>query len=500
MICPECQFDNAPGVRFCGQCGAALGAGVEDATRAAGANDRPALESGTRDAHRSPDAPPPLVELDGLEPEGAPETLLWDRFRVLEQLGSGGMGAVYRCADTKLEDQEVAIKLLPEEHTRDERARARIKREVLSARALRHPNIVGVYEYFEGDGRVGFSMEYLTGHTLEEHLEGNVVGSPFTGAPDTQRLAWVAYVSRGLAAALDHMHAQDLVHRDVKPSNVMLVPGTQEEPYIVKLLDLGIVHAMGGAGLTHDLQPGTVEFMAPELLSGRGKPTPASDVFSLGKVLYFALTGARPEFGYEPTPPSKLVEGLSEDVDGPVISCFGRPENRPASAGALAQALIRAADRQRQTAEAARRKAEEEQLRREREEADRQREAVETQRREHELAEQQRQSEQARAQRATTVPTPEPSPPQRSRAWIAATGAPMALLVLALCGGVASWQLGWFAADPVPTHEPPFIGDDFGSLDLDIQPADASGAAILLDGEPIDVPYRQLVPDHDYIR
>ena len=274
----------------------------------------------------------------------------------------------------------------------------------------------------------------------------------------------------------------------------MLVPGTQEEPYIVKLLDLGIVHAMGGAGLTHDLQPGTVEFMAPELLSGRGKPSVASDVFSLGKVLYFGLTGTRPEFGYEPTPPSKVVEGLSEDVDGPIISCFGRPENRPSSAGELAQALIRVADRQRHADEAARRQAEEEQLRRERAEAERQRVAEEAQRRERELAEQQRRAEQARAQPVAKDSIREPSPPPRSRAWIAVTGASMALIVLALCGGVASWQLGWFAADPIPAPELPRLG----KLILDIEPPEASDAAVLLDGEPIEVPYDQLGPDREY--
>ena len=274
------------------------------------------------------------------------------------------MGAVFRCADAALDDQVVAVKLLPPEHTASEVARGRVKQEVVSARSLRHPNIVGVYEYFEGGGRVGFSMEFVAGHTLERHLAGRVEGSPLGDAVGAERIASVSWVVGQLAAALDHMHARGLIHRDVKPSNVMLAPAG--DGFEVKLLDLGIVHAMGGTGLTRDLQPGTVEYMAPELLSGRGDPSVAADVYSLGKLLYFALTGERPEFGYEPAPPSSLVDGLPPELDGPLLACFGRPAERPASAGELAATLAgvaeeynkgREVDRLRASEDAAKRRA-----------------------------------------------------------------------------------------------------------------------------------------------
>jgi len=255
------------------------------------------------------------------------------------------MGAVFRCADTALDDQAVAVKLLPPEHTASEVARGRVKQEVVSARSLRHPNIVGVYEYFEGGGRVGFSMEFVAGHTLEQHLAGRVRGSPLGFAAGPDRLPLVGRVASQLAAALDHVHASGLVHRDVKPANVMLVPSG--EGVDTKLLDLGIVHATDGAALTRDLQPGTVEYMAPELLSGHGTPSVASDLYSLGKLLYFALTGVRPEFGYEPALPSLLVDGLPVELDGPLLACFGRPDRRPASAGELARAVAEAVETQR---------------------------------------------------------------------------------------------------------------------------------------------------------
>ena len=307
------------------------------------------------------------------KPEPAPE-LLWDRFEVLEPLGAGGMGEVFRCRDTKL-GREVAVKLLPDALAADRSARDRLKNEVVGAVDLAHPNIVRVYDYHDppggGAGPVGFSMEQLPGATLADHLAGRVPDSPFAGPTTPDRLPWVAALADQLCAAVDHVHDAGLVHRDIKPSNIMLLGDAHGSPaeLQVKLLDFGIVHTGLNSGLTGDLPPGTLEYMAPEMLSGRGVPAPSVDIYSLGKVLYFALTGVFPEYGAESATPSSLVEGLPPGANAPLLASLAlRPDRRPGKAADLS-AVLRSVDAEVRTAqqaaeEEARRKAAEEEARR----------------------------------------------------------------------------------------------------------------------------------------
>jgi serine/threonine protein kinase/Tol biopolymer transport system component len=202
-------------------------------------------------------------------------------YRVLERLGGGGMGVVYRAEDTKL-GRMVALKFLPPELTRDDEARKRFLREARSASQLDHSNICTVYEIGEADGKTWIAMAYYDGETLKRRIERGPV------AVD-EALTIAGQIARGLGKA----HASGIVHRDVKPANVMLT-----RDGVVKILDFGLAKLAGGTSITNASQTlGTLAWMAPEQLLA--EPVgPQADLWALGVVLFELLTGERP-FGGE---------------------------------------------------------------------------------------------------------------------------------------------------------------------------------------------------------
>ena len=338
MRCPKCQSDYDSGITFCERCGVVLGTGMEDATRDARAEPQLVPEANTRAAHQ------PVVESGtsiATETTLEPEQLLWGRFTVERLLGRGGMGEVYLATDAFMNNRRVALKVLLPTLLAEPGARARLQREVGSARNLRHPNIVAVHTYFEDKTAIGYDMEYLEGATLQQHLDGHVAGSPFAGDADAARLAPVARLATAVASALDYIHSppRNLVHRDVKPSNVMITPTTSGrwDDVDVKLLDFGVVSATQDNRLTGIVQPGTIAYMAQEVQEG-SPATPSSDIYSFGKMIYLALTGFTPTFNLKP--PSSLVQGLPTELDEPLLSCFEPPAGRPSTAIAAVSSMI----------------------------------------------------------------------------------------------------------------------------------------------------------------
>jgi eukaryotic-like serine/threonine-protein kinase len=208
------------------------------------------------------------------------------QYEILEPLGAGNMGEVYRALDTRL-GRHVAIKILPERLADDSEARQRFEREARAIAALSHPAIVTIYEFTITESLLFAVMELLEGETLRSRLHQGPL--PWKEAVDIG-----ATVAGGLAAA----HAKDVVHRDLKPENIFLVEGQRP-----KILDFGLArHAPFVTGLT-DAQTlagtlpgivlGTIGYMSPEQL--RGLPAdPRSDIFALGCVVYEMLTGTRP--------------------------------------------------------------------------------------------------------------------------------------------------------------------------------------------------------------
>ncbi|MEM9452706.1 MAG: protein kinase [Myxococcota bacterium] len=208
-----------------------------------------------------------------------PGEILCDRYQVLEHIGRGGMGSVYRAHDRR-EGHEVALKLLTAAVT-DGAAVVRFKREFRSASRLHHPSCVQVYDLDRDGDRWLFTMEYVPGRALD--VRGG----------RARDLRVVASLGLQALAALDHIHAQQIVHRDIKPHN-MLVVDREGEPPLLKLTDFGISKLAD-----MDEQPtvgsfmGSLPYMAPEQ-AAQSQVDPRSDLYSLGVVLYLALTGVHP--------------------------------------------------------------------------------------------------------------------------------------------------------------------------------------------------------------
>jgi serine/threonine-protein kinase len=227
------------------------------------------------------------------------------RYELLEQVGSGGMAIVYRGRDTAL-DREVAVKLLHPHLASAPESRARFSREARAVARLAHPGIVEIYDY-SGDAAIESYLvtEFVRGRTLRTFA--HEVGFGF---PEVAML-----VGRALADALVHAHSASVIHRDLKPDNVLV---KQEEPPAVKLADFGIARILSSderMTMTGALV-GSAHHMAPEIVEGKDADV-RSDVFSLGTILYWLATGKLPFAAANPTAILRRV--LEGDVEDPRI-------------------------------------------------------------------------------------------------------------------------------------------------------------------------------------
>src|SRR6266498_564951 len=259
------------------------------------------------------------------------------RYRLERPLGQGGMATVYLGRDSEL-DRPVAVKVLAESLAGDEAFRRRFVREARLAARLSHPNVVRAYDAGEeADGRPYIVMEHVEGETLADVLEER------GRLPADEAVGLTLQACKGLA----HAHAAGLVHRDVKPQNLLLrTDGT------LKIADFGIARAAEATALTQaGTVLGTAAYLSPEQAAGE-EVTAAADVYSLGAVLYELLTG-RPPYEFDSlaelaakqteaaiAPVGELAPEVPQRLEDVVMRCLARnPAYRPASAEELAREL-----------------------------------------------------------------------------------------------------------------------------------------------------------------
>ena len=317
--CPVCSGENADTQRFCGECGTPLPA---SSYRAAPPADDETLLL-------------PTVDL-------LPGTVFAQRYQIIEELGAGGMGRVYRALDRKL-DEEIAIKVIRPDVASDRSALERFASELKLARQIVHRNVARMFDLSES-GRIPFiTMEYVRGENLKRLIRK--VGRL---AP-AQALPIAAEICRGLAEA----HRLGIVHRDLKPQNVMI-----DEEGQARILDFGLARLAGGRVTEPRMsRSGTPAYISPEQITGQAVDG-RSDLYSLGVVLYEMLTGQTPfqsesveeiidRHVHEPAPdPRQVNPGLSAGLSALILRLLEKdPARRFQSAAEAGQALAELGDR-----------------------------------------------------------------------------------------------------------------------------------------------------------
>ena len=298
--CPRCHSENTDTARFCSNCATPL------------TLDKEAISS------KTVTFVPQIQELKR-------GSLFAERYEVIEELGTGGMGKVYRVVDKKI-DEEVALKLLRPEITSDERNIERFRNELKYSRKISHTNVCRMYHLGEAEGAQFITMEYVPGEDLKTSIRR--MGPLSTG----KAIKIIKQVCEGLAEA----HKHGVVHRDLKPHNIMI-----DKQGNAKIMDFGIVRSLHTDGITQSgIMIGTPTYMSPE--QAEGKPaTPISDIYSIGVILFELVTGRVPFEGdtaltlalkhkTEPVPdPREINAQISVELSHVIFKCMEKsPANR----------------------------------------------------------------------------------------------------------------------------------------------------------------------------
>jgi serine/threonine protein kinase/tetratricopeptide (TPR) repeat protein len=269
--CPKCQFENPDAAKFCSECAAPLKASKDISVTQTLQTPLKGLEKGT---------------------------VIAKKYKIIEKLGEGGMGVVYKAKDTRL-DRTVALKFLPPELTRDKEAKQRFVQEAQAAAALEHPNICTIYETDEADGRTFIAMSYIEGQSLKDKLS--------EGPLDIDEAKDIA---KQVAEGLREAHEKGIIHRDIKPANIMLTEKGQ-----AKITDFGLAKLSWGADLTKPATiMGTIAYMSPEQAKGE-KVDHRTDIWSLGAMLYEMLSGERP---FQKAQEQALIYAILNDKPTPL--------------------------------------------------------------------------------------------------------------------------------------------------------------------------------------
>jgi len=302
MICPNCSFDNPEGTSYCGKCGTKHGAAAPFSVTKTMATPTQRLPRGV---------------------------VIGGRYQIIEELGRGGMGVVYKAVDNKLK-RTVALKFLPFEWTYDPQAKERFAREAQAAAALDHPNICTVHEIDEAEDRMFISMAFLEGESLKAKIERGPLKID-------EALGFGMQVAEGLREA----HKKGVIHRDIKSANIMVTERGQ-----AKIMDFGLARMRGGTLLTKEgMAMGTIAYMSPEQARGEAVDH-RSDIWSLGVVLYEMLAGRLP-FGGEHD--QAVIYAILKEQPKPLSA--GRPEIPASIEQVVGKALEKNPDQRYQSVE-----------------------------------------------------------------------------------------------------------------------------------------------------
>jgi TolB-like protein/Tfp pilus assembly protein PilF len=302
MICPNCGFDNPEGTSYCGKCG-------------------------TKHAAAAPVSVTKTLEAPSQRlPRGI---LIGGRYQIIEELGRGGMGVVYKAVDNKLK-RTVALKFLPFEWTYDPQAKERFVREAQAAAALDHPNICTVHEIDEAEGKMFISMAFVEGESLKAKIERGLL-------KNDEALGLGMQVAEGLREA----HKKGVIHRDIKSANIMVTESGQ-----AKIMDFGLARVTGGTLLTKEgMTMGTIAYMSPEQARGEAVDH-RSDIWSLGVVLYEMLAGRLPFRGEHD---QAVIYAILKEQPKPLTA--GRPEIPASIEQVVGKALEKNPDQRYQSVE-----------------------------------------------------------------------------------------------------------------------------------------------------
>jgi serine/threonine protein kinase/Tfp pilus assembly protein PilF len=297
--CPKCQFDNPETQKFCGECGTALPS--------------------------SKDIQPEFTEtLHAPVRELTTGSTFAGRYQVIEELGKGGMGKVYKVIDTKVKEK-VALKLIKPEIASDRETVERFSTELRLARRIRHKNVCGMFDLGEAEGAHFITMEYVSGEDLKSFIRRS-----------RQLVAGTAiFIAKQVCDGLAEAQRLGVVHRDLKPGNIMI-----DREGNAKIMDFGIARSISVKGITGaGVMIGTPEYMSPEQVEGK-EVDQRSDIYSLGIILYEMLTGQVPFEGDTPftigvkqkseipKDPKELNALIPQDLSRLVLKCLEKDKER----------------------------------------------------------------------------------------------------------------------------------------------------------------------------
>jgi serine/threonine protein kinase len=286
--CPKCRSENLDDSKFCKECGTQL-------------------------------IPLSVTKTLKVSTPLSPGSIIAGKYKILKEIGRGGMGIVYKAEDTRLK-RTVALKFMPPELTREPEAKERFAREAQAAAALSHPNICTIFEIDEKEGKSFIAMEYIEGQSIREKVKKSPLEI-------REALDMAIQAAQGLEEA----HKRGIIHRDIKSANIMVTASGQ-----AKVMDFGLAKVSGSSLLTKEASTmGTVAYMSPEQAKGEAVDH-RSDIWSFGVVLYEMLTGELPFKGEheqslmyaimnkQPLPLIKVRPGIPREVENIVHTALAK--------------------------------------------------------------------------------------------------------------------------------------------------------------------------------